>query len=248
MFTNNRHLLEISPFWVNAYIILVCPWAMYSPELISRAKEFWFIFDNRYIPIPTAPHYNEVMQLYLNSYLFKPNPTIGGGPIPNLDWMFLKLKENIRADPLNYEQLFLTEVSRYGNGIKALAADQAGIINEYSGDVREIQEAFELFGQGVLYDKRRGNVHQMQGSFPQSMVGYSRWHGFAKAAISVGEDYDFWLNLDRCLLLAYMIQAELRPLDTKRDNPISSEERLREYLVVPLRRRVGMAFVFPQIL
>jgi hypothetical protein len=73
-------------------------------------------------------------------------------------------------------------------------------------------------------DERRGNVHQMH----QSMVRYSRWHGFAKAALSVGEDYDFWLNLDRCLLLAYVIQTELRPLD-KPDNPFMNEERLQEY-------------------
>jgi hypothetical protein len=200
---------------------------MYSPELISRAKEFWFTFDNRYIPLETNPDYTYIMQLYFDSYLYIPNPS--GNPIHNLRWMFLKLKEKIRADPLNYEHLFLTEVSRYENGIKALAADQTGIINEYSRDFEEIQEAFELFGQGVLYDERRRSVHQMQGSFPQSMLGYSWWHGFAKAALSVGEDYDFWLNLDRFLLLAYTIQAELRPLDTKSDNPFMNEERLREY-------------------
>src|SRR5918992_2909414 len=196
---------------------------MYSSDLISRAKEFWFTFDNRYSPAVTDPHYNEVMQLYFDTYLYKPNPT-GGGPILNLDWMFDKLKEKIRTDPLNYEQLFLAEISRYENAIKSFAADQSATIYDYFKDLNEIQSTFELFGQGVLYDERRGNVHQMH----QSMVGFSRWHGFAKAALSVGEEYDFWLNLDRSLLLAYVIQVELRPLE-KPDNPLMNEERLQEY-------------------
>jgi hypothetical protein len=201
---------------------------LYSPEVISRAKEFWYIFDNRYQPPENAPHYNEVMQLFFDAYLFLPRPG-RGSPSPNLDWIFLKLKEKIKADPLNYEQAFLTEVSKYGDGITALAADQVETIDEYSDDFKEIQEAFELFGQGVLYDERRGNVHQMQGSFPHHMVGYSRWHGFTKAAIALGEDNDFWLNLDRSLFLAYRLQRELLPLDRKQLNPYMEEERLREY-------------------
>ena len=52
---------------------------------------------------------------------------------------------------------------------------------------------------------------------------------FKGRAVSVGEDKDFCLNLDRCILLAYLIQSELRPLDTKRDNPYMSNQRLSEY-------------------
>ena len=189
---------------------------------MNRARDFWYAFDNRYIPNPN------VMPLYLDCNLYKPNP-VGGQPILNLDWMFLSLKERMQTNPSDYEQLFLTEVTKYENGIKKLANDQLGIIHKYLKDSNEIQQAFELFGQGVLYDERRRNVHQMQGRFPHDMVGYSRWHGFARATVSVGGDSNFWLNLDRCLLLAYLIQSELKPLDSKPNNPSMDQERLDEY-------------------
>jgi hypothetical protein len=196
---------------------------MYSPELMSRAKEFWYVFDKRYTSAEP-----DVIQLYLDCYLYKQNP-VTNRPIPNFDWMFLLLRDKIKVDSINYEQLFLIEVSRYENGIKRLARDQAEIINAHLRDYNQIQEALELFGQGVLYDERRRNVHTMQGRFPLDMVGYRRWYGFTKAAVSIGEDYDFWLNLDRSLLLAYLIQSELKPLDTRPDNPFINEERLCEY-------------------
>ena len=62
----------------------------------------------------------------------------------------------MRVDPLNYEQSFSIEVSPYKDGIVKLANDQRQIINDHLRDFIEIQQAFELFGQGVLYDERRG--------------------------------------------------------------------------------------------
>ena len=193
-----------------------------SPEFMEKAKEFWYLFDARYTS-------GEVTQLYLDSNLYLPNPNPNGGPIFNFDWMFMSLREKFKTDPRNYENLFTTDVSRYKNGIKALSDDQINIIHNHLQSHDEIRQALELFGQGVLYDERRRNVHQMQGRFPRSLVGYSRWHGFARAAVCIGEDLDFWLNLDRSILLGYLIQSELTPLDTKPDNPFMSEQRLNEY-------------------
>jgi hypothetical protein len=195
---------------------------MASNELIAKANEFWYVFDARYTS-------NDVAQLYLDCNLYKPNPNPTGGPIVNFDWMFLSLKDKFNTDPLDYEKLFTIDVSKYEKGIKALSKDQITIIYNHLRNFHEIREALELFGQGVLYDERRRNVHQMQGRFPQSLVGYRRWHGFARAAFCVGEEPDFWLNLDRSVLLAYLLQSELRPLDTRPDNPYISEERLNEY-------------------
>ena len=56
---------------------------LYSPDLLTKAKEFWYAFDNRYNRGDT-----EVNQLLLNCTLMKENPTHGGQPIPNLDCMF----------------------------------------------------------------------------------------------------------------------------------------------------------------
>ena len=157
---------------------------MYSLELMNTAKEFWYVFDNRYLHMnPT------VNQLYLDCNLYRKNPTTNTISF-NLDWMFFSLKDKMIIDPINYEQLFVLDLSGYEKGIRALANDQIEIINQYLSNIDELQQALELFGQGVLYDKRRGVVHKMQGVFPQALVGYRRWHSFARASVLVGEDYN----------------------------------------------------------
>jgi hypothetical protein len=196
---------------------------LYSAELLTKAKEFWYAFDNRYNTGDT-----EVNQLLLNCNLMKENPTQGGQPIPNLDWMFFSLRDRMRTDPLNYEKSFTADMLPYKKGIITLANDQSGIIAKYL-DLSEIQQAFEVFGQGVIFDERRGTVHKMDGRFPRDLVGYRRWHGFIRATIVIGEDSDFWLKVDRYLLLAYLLQSKLQPLDTKKDNPFIDKETLAEY-------------------
>jgi hypothetical protein len=126
----------------------------------------------------------------------------------------------MRADPLNYEQSFSIEVSPYKDGIVKLANDQRQIINDHLRDFIEIQQAFELFGQGVLYDERRGTVHKMDGTFPRHLVGYRRWHGFIKAAVSVGQAIDFWLNLDRSMLLHICFNQNLSLLTLSKIIPM----------------------------
>ena len=196
---------------------------LYSQDLLTKAKEFWYVFDNRYNRGDT-----EVNQLLLNCNLMKKNPIQGMQPIPNLDWMFFLLRERMHADPLNYEKSFTTDMLPYKNGIIDLASDQSRIITQHL-DLSEIQQAFELFGQGVSFDERRGTVHKMDGRFPRDLVGYRRWHGFIRATIIVDEDSEFWLNVDRYLLLAYLLQSKLQPLDTKKDNPFVDNETLAEY-------------------
>ena len=129
--------------------------------------------------------------------------------------------------PLNYETAFTTDMLPYKNGIIELANDQSGIITQHL-DLSEIQQVFELFGQGVIFDERRGSVHKMDGRFPRDLVGYRRWHGFIRATAISGEDSDFWLNIDRYLLLVYLLQSKLQPLDTKQDNPFVDKETLAD--------------------
>ncbi|HEY7078107.1 MAG TPA: hypothetical protein VH500_00295 [Nitrososphaeraceae archaeon] len=193
---------------------------LYSHDLLGKAKEFWYKFDNRY----EGKEFDvEVKKLYLNCYLMKSMDP----DIYNLDWMFSFLRNEMRADPQNYEQSFSTEVQKYKDGIMKLANDQRGIIDNYLKSSFEIQQAFELFGQGVLYDERRRTVHKMDGSDP--FVGYARWHGFIRARVSVGQDIDYWLKLDRYLLIAYMLQSKLKPPETKQDNPYILKKDLSNY-------------------
>ena len=99
----------------------------------------------------------------------------------------------MRADPLNYEQSFNAKSKNTMMGLQS-------IIDNHLKSSFEIQQAFELFGQGVLYDERRGTVHKMDGS--DLLVGNARWHGFIRTSMSVGQDIDYWLKLDRYLLIA----------------------------------------------
>ena len=88
----------------------------------------------------------------------------------------------MRVDPLNYEQSFSIEVSPYKDGIVKLANDQRQIIIE-------IQQAFELFGQGVLYDERRGTVHKMDGTFPRQSCGLQKMARIHKSGCFCGTSY-----------------------------------------------------------
>ena len=85
----------------------------------------------------------------------------------------------------------------------------------------------ELFGQGLVYDEKEKRVHKMDGNTPKDYIGYSRWHGFARAAISLGLDYAFWLNLDRSIFFGLLIQSELNPLNIP-NNQVMSDQRLSE--------------------
>jgi hypothetical protein len=67
------------------------------------------------------------------------------------------LKDRISADPLDYKQSFLKKCE-YKEGITKLPNDQKDTVNNYRRDFYETQQAFELFGQVVLYDERRGSV------------------------------------------------------------------------------------------
>jgi hypothetical protein len=196
---------------------------LYSTDLIRKAKEFWYFFDKRYNGGDA-----EANQLLINCNLMKKNSSPDLPPTYNLDWMFFLLRDRMSSSPLNYEASFTTDMLPYKNGIIELANDQSRIITHHL-DLSEIQQAFELFGQGVIFDERRGSVHKMDGRFPRDLVGYRRWHGFIRATVVVAEDPDFWLKVDRYLLLAYLLQSKLQPLDTKHDNPFVDKETLTEY-------------------
>jgi hypothetical protein len=191
---------------------------IYPPEFIAKVKVFWRDFDNRY-------NSNEGTQLMSDCNLFISNPD--GNINPNLEWMFHSLKEKMCTDPSNYEQLFLKDIKRYEEGITALANDQQEIIDRHDLNNDEFRQALELFGQGLVYDEKEKRVHKMDGSNPKDYIGYSRWHGFARAAISLGLDDDFWLNLDRSIFLGLLIQSELNPLNIP-NNQAMSDQRLSE--------------------
>ena len=83
-----------------------------------------------------------------------------------------------------------------------------------------IQQALELFGQGVLFDKRRNNeeygywsIHSMDSTYPENPpIGYYSWYVFVRAYSKVtGRADKSLLHFARCIALAAAIQNKLEP-------------------------------------
>ncbi|UMR29418.1 hypothetical protein MJ904_20450 [Massilia sp. MB5] len=94
----------------------------------------------------------------------------------------------------------------------------------------ELQQAFEDFGQGILYDekpvaaggpRRRPTdrlIHMMDGT-PDNCIGYHRWHAFIRCAVASGADAARWLTINRFVALAWGIYSRLNPLVDVPGNP-----------------------------
>ena len=89
---------------------------MYSLEIMNTAKEFWYIFDNRYQSM------NPTVISFILIVILIGNPTTNTISF-NLDWMFFSLKDKMRIESINYEQLFVLDLSGYEKEIRALAND-----------------------------------------------------------------------------------------------------------------------------
>ncbi len=99
----------------------------------------------------------------------------------------------------------------------------------FKGDSDKEQYAFEAFGQGILYDDRRGpgqKLHKMDGDPPEPLVGYVRWHAFSRAAILLGEEATRWLRMDRVIGLAWDIQLQSKIVEDNPNNPGLSPDKI----------------------
>ena len=187
--------------------------ATYTRE---RARDFWFEFDNAFLFQP-AP---EILQAYQQI----------GGPDA-----FRRLFVTTRAEG-TYPAAFEQRAQAARDGLLRLADAQLAIMDRhFPNEPDSLRQAFEDFGQGVLFDDRRNvgdKVHKMDIGGPQfPPIGYHRWHGFIRAAVAAGADAERWLFLNRCLGLAWHVQSLARPEEDNPSNPGLPEEqraRLRE--------------------
>lgn len=80
------------------------------------------------------------------------------------------------------------------------------------------------FGQGVLYDPRRGAgamVHMMNGTPP---VGYHTWHAFNRGFQLLGISADFWARYDVLVGLGWALQSTAKPVpDASTNKPLPRE-------------------------
>ena len=186
--------------------------------MADPAIDFWADLDTTFKYSPSQ----EVQTLYLVLFSQPGSP---------FDFSrVLKLWNHHRAAG-TYPAGFVTDLLPLTASFARLAELQLQVLdNHFSENVPLEQSAFELFGQGVLYDDTRpvgDKVHLMDtGGLSNPPIGYHRWHVFARTLMLFGSDVLRWLQIDREIGLAWAIQSELKPIPDSRVNPPMAPSRL----------------------
>jgi len=182
----------------------------------DKGRDFFFDFDNQTLFQRTPEVEDALARAYFNHGL-------------SFDSVMSALRVSFagKDHPAHFESVIQPGM----DGFLDLAAIQLGIMGAHLVDNAEIQNAFEDFGQGVLFDSRPSRpsgrrIHMMDGS-PETWVGYHRWHAFARAAMLLGAD-PRWLHVNRCIALAWAIQTEADPPLDNPSNPGLASGRLQE--------------------
>jgi hypothetical protein len=141
----------------------------------------------------------------------------------------VRLFANSHRQP-NHPTPFITALEAGREGFVLLAEIQRRIATDHFGDdSAAFRDAFEDFGQGVLFDPRRrtgARIHMMDGT-PTTWVGYHRWHAAIRAAMFFGADAAWLGQLCRNVAMAWGIQTEADPAVDREDNPGLPAARLR---------------------
>ena len=194
----------------------------------AHGLQFWYEFDDRFLFHRTP----EVEAAY--DKLFD---DIGHG----FD-LYRNLFDRTRAQGA-YPTAFVDEVKKNNRpeGLLEISDLQWEVMeNHFGNDLVDLRLAFEDFGHGVIYDRRRrvgDKVHKMDtGGGPP--VGYHRWHPIIRAAVLVGVDSTRWLQIDRFVGLAWQIQSVAKPCEDDRNNL-----RLSKEILDPIREKwLGLDF------
>jgi len=115
----------------------------------------------------------------------------------------------------------LSKTPKVKESISRLAQAQIEIINNsFHEDHRLELDAFEFFGEGILFDTVKDEknnfrrppefrIHRMDEELP----GYVSWHAFIRAASMLGlfVNSERWLEIDRYIGVAASLHLDLRP-------------------------------------
>jgi hypothetical protein len=199
----------------------------------QRGIDFWYEFDNVFLLQPPQ----DIAEAYRRlgrDFIDKPRN-------------FLRLRR-IQG---TYPQRFVDDVMPLKDGLLHLANRQLQIMDEHFPEApADLQQAFEEFGQGILWDDRPDRVergipiHMMDGA-AATMVGYHRWNGIIRAAILLGADEERWLAVNRFVALACAIQTKLSPVQNSPNNPpieVDLLETLRDRWLVMSADQLDMEF------
>jgi hypothetical protein len=196
---------------------------------MAVATAFWSDLDNTFKYNPS----DEVQQLYLSVF---------SGPGSPFDFSrLLKIWRAQRAAG-TYPVGYVAQITPLKNSILRLAELQIQVFDRhFQGNRATEQTAFELFGQGVLFDDARpvgDKVHLMDTGGPSNPpIGYHRWHVFARSVqlldvIPPAVNQQRWLGINREIGLAWAIQSEMKPIPDSRANPPIAASRLQSLRAV----------------
>lgn len=190
----------------------------------DKGKEFWFDFDNQTLWQRTDAVASAMVSAYFSQ---------------NLDLDLLYGEWRVSLLRRNYSPTFEERIRDGSTGFIDMASIQLGIIDShFNADEESIRNAFEDFGQGILYDPKPPRrptrfIHMMDGT-PETWVGYHRWYAFIQAAVLFGADQQRWLNISRYIALAWCMQTEMNPaLDNPNNKPMeeAQKSRYRDHLL-----------------
>jgi hypothetical protein len=173
----------------------------------ALASDFWLRFDDQFLPGPQLP---PVVRDAYRAMDF------------DFDGLYGLMVGTRRAG--TFPAAFVAGAEAIRPSLETLSREQLGLVDaSFPGDADAVRLAFEDFGQGVLFDARRPRgrkVHMMDTSGPDSPpIGYHRWHGFNCGFIALGIGAARWLEIARCVGLAWEIQSILKPVQDRTDNP-----------------------------
>jgi hypothetical protein len=198
------------------------------------ATDFWYEFDNFF----------HLKFKHVPSDMIKAIRTIR-----SFDLLGSFMTHFYSGDMIKFKlQLKQSELEQVRHAIKIIADNHLRIVNEHFKNPKMQQNAFEYFGQGVLFDDKRDEtgelrrpapylVHMMD--TPPGMAGYLYWHVFVRAAVyleTAGKSDD-WLSIDRHIALAAHIHSKQNPRqsDINGNKPDPPNRWIEPHILADLR-------------
>lgn len=190
-----------------------------SPTLDpQRASDFFYAFDNYTLfGINVPPEQQAASQAMQNAFgeIF----SAFGGEVQ----FYAVFRNYYKKDPTLAD--FKQRMMQYDSELTLTQTDTEKLLAQYLDGALPslddaIQQAFELFGQGTMFDERRNNaqygfwsIHGMDSTYPRNPpIGYYGWYVFIRAySLVMGVEDGDALHLARCVTLAAAIQQLLQP-------------------------------------
>ncbi|WP_419995123.1 Tat pathway signal sequence domain protein [Streptomyces boninensis] len=202
-----------------------------------KANEFWYQYDEMSYYTPT-PELQAAVGAVVAPF----------GKFEEIWDSWLKLYQG-RKYPYSFAELLAPN----RDALKVISDAQREVFSRFYGrDPRGLVFAFQEYGQGTLYDPRRGEgqkVHMMNYTPPNPTHAYHRWHPFLRAFQIMDVDRHYWTQVHRLVGTAWELQSIAQPVTDRNDNPHLPRRQVRhvtnKWLRRPARHFDAAFAVFP---